>query len=370
VNFSKVKFDYLFVDEGDFAILDATNTTVSRRKKIKKLVQDKIHVAYKTIWIESICNLKEVIEDNIVRTKITSPDYKDWDDHEKAADDFRNRIKEYEKVYETLSDELDGDEEVFIKLINHGSKIAMRNLRGYLESKILSYLINLHTGERPIYFTRHGESEFNTKNLIGGDSSLSELGEKFSDCLADFFRAEMQSWGEVKDDPLVYCSTLKRTIQTSNKLAYINNPSQMKYLDEIDAGLMDGMSYDDVKKTYPVDFEERNKNKLFYRYPRGESYMDVIYRIEPMIFELERRKGPVIIVGHQGMIRCLYGYFACVPIEYIPTLEIPIHTVIKFVPQAYGFLEERYIIDPLTGSITKDTEKIKKFPDQLSHQPK
>ena len=39
-------------------------------------------------------------------------------------------------------------------------------------------------------------------------------------------------------------------------------------------------------------------NKLTYRYPRGESYSDLISRIEPIIFEIERSPNPVIIVGH------------------------------------------------------------------------
>lgn len=331
---------------------------------------EKMEKKYKLIWIESICTLQEVIEKNILRTKITSPDYKDWADQEKAAEDFRNRIKEYEKIYQNLSKENDGEHATFIKIINHGTEIVMRNLRGYIECKILSYLINLHTGDRPIYFTRHGESVFNTKNLVGGDSPLSELGQKFSDYLTSFFKEESKSWSEFKDEPLVYCSTLMRAIQTANKLKFINNPIEMKSLDELNAGLRDGMSYDEIKRNYPTEYEERNKDKLNYRYPRGESYMDVIQRIEPMIFELERRKGPVIIVGHQGMIRCLYGYFACVPIEHIPLLDIPIHTVIKFIPQAYGFSEERIIIDPTSGSIARDNSTIVKFEDQLIHIPK
>jgi len=322
------------------------------------------------VWLESLCTIQEVIEKNILKTKVTSPDYKDWSDCEKAADDFRNRIKEYEKVYQSLSKENDGKDITFIKIINHGTEIVMRNLRGYIECKILSYLINLHTGERPIYFTRHGESVYNTKNLVGGDSVLSELGEKFSDLLALFFREESKSWAELKDEPLIYCSTLIRSISTANKLKFINNPTQMKSLDELNAGLRDGLSYDEIKKIYPSEFEERNKDKLNYRYPRGESYMDVIQRIEPMIFELERRKGPVIIVGHQGMIRCLYGYFACAPIEHIPTLDIPLNTVIKFIPEAYGFSEERIVIDPVSGSISKDNSTIVKFDDHLIHNPK
>ena len=343
---------------------------MKRRKAIETQIKENIKIPYKLIWIESICNIPEVIEKNIMKTKITSPDYKNWQDSEKAAEDFRNRIKEYEKVYESLSKELDGEDTSFIQIINQGSHLVMRNVRGYIESKIFSYLINLHTGDRPIYFTRHGESEFNKKGLIGGDSGLSQLGEKYADILGTFFKQEQSEWSDFRELPTVYCSTLKRAIQTSEKVSFISTPVIMKTLDEINCGLRDGMTYEEIKQKYPEEYEERNSNKLYYRYPRGESYMDVIQRIEPIIYELERRRGPVIIVGHQGMIRCLYGYFACVPIENIPTLEIPIHTVIKFVPEAYGFTELRFLIDPENGNIKKiDSTLIGKYPDLLSHIP-
>lgn len=325
---------------------------------------------FKLIWIESICSLEEVIEKNILKTKITSPDYKNWEDSEKAALDFRNRIKEYEKVYESLSKLRDGEDASFIQIINQGQQISLRNIRGYIESKILSFLINLHTGDRPIYFTRHGESEYNEKGLIGGDSCLSKVGKKYAEKLGDFIKSESLKWNEFKERPLVYCSTMKRAIQTAEFLSFISTPLVMKSLDEINCGIRDGLTYEEIKEKYPSEFEERSKDKLNYRYPRGESYMDVIQRIEPMIYELERRKGPVIIVGHQGMIRCLYGYFACVPINCIPNLDIPLNTVIKFVPEAYGYTEERLYIDPINGNIKKvDTTKIVKYPDQLSHFP-
>ncbi len=356
--------------EGDIAILDGTNTRASRRRVIENQLKEKMILHYKLIWIESICTLPVIIEKNILKTKVTSPDYKYWEDSEKAAEDFRNRIREYEKVYESVSKVLDGEEASFIKIINQGSQIVMRNVRGYIESKIFSYLINLHTGDRPIYFTRHGESEFNKKGLIGGDSSLSNLGEKYADNLGEFFKNESSSWRELSEGPMVYCSTLKRAIQTAEQVSFVNTPIVMKSLDEINCGLRDALSYEEIKDKFPDEHEERSRDKLNYRYPRGESYMDVIQRIEPMIYELERRKGPVIIVGHQGMIRCLYGYFACVPIENIPTLDIPIHKVIKFIPEAYGFSEKRFSIDPETKIVTSiDLTKIGKYPDQLCHIP-
>jgi broad specificity phosphatase PhoE len=45
---------------------------------------------------------------------------------------------------------------------------------------------------RPIYFSRHGESIYNTKELIGGDSELSEKGKKYGECLRKFFKEQKE----------------------------------------------------------------------------------------------------------------------------------------------------------------------------------
>lgn len=321
---------------------------------------------YKLIWLESLCNLPEIIENNILKTKINSPDYSNWEDREKAVEDFRKRINEYEKIYEKISVETDGNDLAFIQIFNQGEKMIVRNIRGYVESKILSYLINLHTGNRPIYFLRNGESEFNKMGLIGGDSKLSELGEKYGEILARFMKDESLDF---KEKPIIYCSTSTRSIQTAEKLTFLNNYNAKKSLDEINFGITDGMSLEEIKIKLPVEYKIRSNDLLHHRYPRGESYMDVIQRIEPIIFEIERIRSPIIVIGHHGILRCLYGYFAGVPIELIPEVDMPIHTIIKFVPEAYGFYEVRYSVNPLTGDIFKDDKNFVKFPDNLMHIP-
>ena len=69
------------------------------------------------------------------------------------------------------------------------------------------------------------------------------------------------------------------------------------------------MTYKEIEQDYPVIHMERKKDKLGFRYPRGESYLDLISRIEPVIFEIERSAVPVIIIAHQAVLRCLYAYF-------------------------------------------------------------
>jgi broad specificity phosphatase PhoE len=86
----------------------------------------------------------------------------------------------------------------------------------------------------------------------------------------------------------------------------------------------------------PEEYAARGKNKYRYRYPRGESYEDIAHRLEPVIIELMRTKGPVLIVSHQATLRVLYAYLTDKPPESCPEELIPLHTVIQLIPRAYG----------------------------------
>jgi 6-phosphofructo-2-kinase/fructose-2,6-biphosphatase 2/6-phosphofructo-2-kinase/fructose-2,6-biphosphatase 4 len=200
---------------GQIAIIDATNTRVERRRFVENYLKANLKKKYTLIWVETICNIPKIIEDNIIKTKVFSPDYVLWDPN-KAVEDFRERIREYEKVYETLSKDNDGETCRFIKLIDQNATIILQNIRGYLESRLLSFLINLHTGERPIYFIRNGQSEDSVKGKLGGDSDLSENGQKFTNSLESYFANEAKMYSTVyKENFVIFCSTLKRSLQTA-----------------------------------------------------------------------------------------------------------------------------------------------------------
>jgi 6-phosphofructo-2-kinase/fructose-2,6-biphosphatase 2 len=44
----------------------------------------------------------------------------------------------------------------------------------------------------------------------------------------------------------------------------------------------------------------------------------------------------------KAILRCLYAYFLSLPQEELPYIKIPLHTLIKITPMAYGCHEERY----------------------------
>lgn len=73
-------------------------------------------------------------------------------------------------------------------------------------------------------------------------------------------------------------------------------------------GICEEMTYEEIQRKFPEEFTARDQNKFYYRYPRGESYEDLVARLEPVIMELERQ-GNVLVVSHQAVLRCLLAYF-------------------------------------------------------------
>ena len=134
--------------QGVVAILDATNSSKARRRWVyEKCTTNNIH----TIYVESLCDDEALVMANILEVKTTSPDY-EGQDPEEAAKDFRNRIRNYERVYETIDE--DEKDLTYVKLINVGKQVIINAIQDYLQSRVVYYLMNLHIKPRSIWLSR------------------------------------------------------------------------------------------------------------------------------------------------------------------------------------------------------------------------
>ena len=188
--------------------------------------------------------------------------------------------------------------------------------------------MNLHTLPRTFYLTRHGQSEYNLLGKIGGDSGLTAAGVEYARRLAQFAKEQIASMdgaelsdvgqetmsgesgetgnngqgrgngttptgppprtfsGTRKERPCrLWTSTLRRTKETAafiehNTFQHVFDngdkgdwvqfrPMPRRNLDELYAGVCDGMTYKEIEQVYPEEFKRRQKDKLAYRYPRG-----------------------------------------------------------------------------------------------------
>ena len=102
------------------------------------------------IFLESICDDPAIIAANVaLKVSMGDPDYKDTS-REDAKRDFLRRIKEYEAVYETITE----PHLSYFKIINVGDQVTVCRIHGYLQSRIAFYLMNLHLKPRSIFFSR------------------------------------------------------------------------------------------------------------------------------------------------------------------------------------------------------------------------
>uniref|UniRef100_A0A8C0ZUH0 6-phosphofructo-2-kinase domain-containing protein n=1 Tax=Castor canadensis TaxID=51338 RepID=A0A8C0ZUH0_CASCN len=335
---------FLSEEGGHVAVFDATNTTRERRATIFNFGEQN---GYKTFFVESICVDPEVIAANIVQVKLGSPDYVNRDSDE-ATEDFMRRIECYENSYESLDEDLDRDLS-YIKIMDVGQSYVVNRVADHIQSRIVYYLMNIHVTPRSIYLCRHGESELNLKGRIGGDPGLSPRGREFAKSLAQFISDQ-----NIKDLK-VWTSQMKRTIQTAEALGVPYE--QWKVLNEIDAGVCEEMTYEEIQDHYPLEFALRDQDKYRYRYPKGESYEDLVQRLEPVIMELERQEN-VLVICHQAVMRCLLAYFLDKAAEQLPYLKCPLHTVLKLTPVAYGCKVESIFLNVAAVNTHRDRPQV------------
>lgn len=358
--------DYVLDGEGSVGILDATNTTVERRRRILKIVKERSNGQLKVLFLESICTRRDLIEANVY-LKLSGPDYQNMD-KEKALKDFLLRLKNYEKAYETIGPEEEDDPRFqYIKMINVGQKVECGNISGFLAGQTVFFLLNFNLRERQIWITRHGESTDNAGGRIGGDAGLTPRGIKYAKALArfmkhskdQFLRRQLAAYAKnaqhilekrssqpptpvQEPEPQNFCvwsSMLQRATETA---AYFDeqefDTKEMRMLNELDAGICDGMTYEEIKQEYPREYASRLKDKIRYRYPGvgGESYLDVINRLRPVICELERMEENCLVITHRVVARVLLAYFMNLGRDAIGELEVPLHTVYVVEPRPYG----------------------------------
>ena len=324
---------------GEIALYDATNSQVERRSVVAERCRS---AGFQVVFVESVCEDPSIIESNIRQTKLHMPDYAGMDP-DAAVQDFRERIAHYAAVYEPVGE----SEGSFVRIIDVGRRLEIHRIQGYLASRLVYFLMNNHPIPRPIYLTRHGESLFNVEGRIGGDAGLAPRGEAFASRLARWFETERPT-----PDLVVFTSTLVRTVDTAR---WLGRPTvEWRALDEIYAGDCDSMTYDEIREQYPGVVEARSHDKLSYRYPRGESYRDVIRRLEPVIIEIERERSPVLVIAHQAVLRALYAYLMDKPPRECPFLPMPLHTVIQLTPTTYGCDEARFELGPAAD--TRDSK--------------
>ncbi len=151
-----------------------------------------------------------------------------------------------------------------------------------------------------IYIARHGQTEWNKLNKICGltDVDLTALGREQAGKLAEDLKD--------KNISVIISSPLKRAMDTAG---YVSGETGVPVM--IDERLIE-QNYGEFEGTdrKGAGFLE-NKRNFAYRYPNGESMMQVAHRTYGLLDEIKEKYAgnDVLLVCHGGVARVMRTYF-------------------------------------------------------------
>ncbi len=162
-----------------------------------------------------------------------------------------------------------------------------------------------------VLLLRHGETDWNRQGRMQGrgDSPLTLRGAAQADALA---RA-----AALLGVRRVLASPLGRARATAERVAVAAGcPRELRdALVEMDFGQLAGLTLDEVREKRPGLLEAREDDRWNHRWPGGESYADVLERLETGLADdlPLRTRGPTAIVAHQSVNRALLAWLASAP---------------------------------------------------------
>ena len=296
-------------DKGQVAILDATNVQKERRDWIRRTLTD-----HPLLFLECV-NTDEAILKASVQRKIQLSEFDQIDDVT-ATHYFNQRIKYYEARHTPVRATRN-----HVRLDTLNNRILRENLTDSIPHFEIIRDLLVTESIKNLYIVRHGETFFNLENRIGGDSPLTPRGEAQARRLAEHFRQKRIS--------VIFTSTKQRTI----RMAEIVGAAQkgcaiipIKEFNEIDSGVCECMSYEEIRRNMPEVYEARKRNKYTYVYPQGEGYSTMGPRINrglKMAFYLGDRSSNIMIIGHRAANRMILSHFLYRPKEDVPYIYIP-----------------------------------------------
>lgn len=328
--------------EGRIGIYDATNPSASGRKWLYEQLLDLVQSKSQILFIESVVNDDLLVERNIRQVKLTSPDYEGMPSAD-AVRDFKSRIDKYREVYQGLGGGAEEQAWSWARVEDGGRFVAMNRIHGYLQGRICHLLSSLHTSFPPIYLVRNGESEYEAQARNGGDSRLTPTGQQFADRFARFVQTSCSATTNKEDSPVaIFTSSLVADKQTCSTVG--QRCRVFRNLDPRFLGRLDGLTDGEMASLLPEEMADLARDPLCYRFPRGESYLDLIDRIEPVVLEIQRQHGPVFVVAHDSVLRALHCYFTARGRADVPTTAIPPSSAVRLTGGAYTSGEDVFLL--------------------------
>ncbi|WBW71345.1 6-phosphofructo-2-kinase [Schizosaccharomyces osmophilus] len=361
---------WLLNENGVIGVLDATNSTYQRRKLIYDRVSQEENLGI--MFLESMCTEEQIFQQNMV-LKARGPDYEGFESEEALAD-LKKRVDLYRKYYEPI----DEREEAlpflqYVKVINVGIKVITHNIEGFLTGQAVYFMLNLNIRKRQIWLTRPGQSNDTIAGRVGGDAPLTDLGVQYAEDLAKFIDRQRVLWQLREtterlnsEKPTfeaeafnIWSSVRQRAIETTQFFnPGVYDVKKMRMLNDLNFGSREGLTMKEFAEKYPEEYQVIQRRDVSYRFSGlgGESYLDVVHRLQPIIVELERCSGNVLVIAHRVVSNILMTYFLNYSPEEIIDVGLPLHTLYCIESDRYSTVCKFFNYDPEQRSFVRVSE--------------
>ena len=170
-----------------------------------------------------------------------------------------------------------------------------------------------------VILVRHGHTPTTGKILPGRTKGLhlSDLGKKQAEKVA----SHLSSLNSIS---AVYSSPMERTFETAKPIAKAFGKSVLKHqgLIEADFGKWTGRKLSELRKL--KDWEKVQKNPSLFRFPDGESFMEMQSRMVTTVTNIcENHRGEIIVaVSHADTIKAFLTAALGTPLDLFQRLHI------------------------------------------------
>lgn len=367
--------NFFETDKGQVAIYDAVNATPEYRRQLNKRFQD---VNIQCIFIELTVTDENMLKKNMELAARSLPDYENWN-YEDAYKDYSARINALSPYYKEMSQDSEDKTLAYIKMINFGQRIELHNSNyGYLINKVVFFLMNSRIKLGSVYFARCYKNEWDYSK----DPPLDEGGINYAKNLTKTMIKHLKSKGRVFEDDgesgflatklkttlsidekhpptgadgveddsfVVWTSVKKRTKQTTQffKERGVNIRHRIQ-LSQKNPGVVGAMTEEEIRDNFPTEYELFLADPYHHRFSRAELYHDLAIKIEPLILEMERMSGDILIIADETVLRVLHGYLMACSCYDIPWLEFCTDEIVEVKFNAYSNTARRIPIENLS----------------------
>ncbi|EDK43462.1 conserved hypothetical protein [Lodderomyces elongisporus NRRL YB-4239] len=358
-------------DKGQVAIYDAVNAKPEFRLQLHKKFTD---LKVQVIFIESLVTNDAIVMKNIEEAARSSPDYNNWN-YDKAYKDYSERIKALAPYYQEMGLNEDENSLSYIKFINFGERIELHNSNyGYLINKVVFYLMNGSIKSGSVFLARCYKNSLDYNQDPPLDEDGINYARNLTNTLIEHLRKDGKNYieavenkdsndllerkhppelkreisveerqpalgvdGVSEDSLVIWTSVKKRTMDMTRYIKQKNiNIRHRIQLSQKNPGIVGSLSEEEIEKQYPDEYAQYIKDPYHYRFSRAESYHDLAIKIEPLILEMERMSGDILIIADDTILKVFYGYLMSCSCYDIPTLDFKTDEIIEIKFNAYS----------------------------------